>query len=146
MSKIFVVAGTSHEAHYWIINHLGKRYQSDTSATMSDYVYVSSPDTLRGIQDPHGVFVGNWLGRPDIFEIVQALMLASIHVNPALSKIYNDLKPKVRPTPKLKAVNGGWINQDMMIKTAAEMLAMEIDKTIMKELTNVSITNVPAQG
>lgn len=144
MSKIFVVAGTSHEAHYWIINHLGKRYPSNTSASMSDYVYVSSADTLKGIRDPHGVFVGNWLGRPDILQIVEALMMASIHVNPALGKIYKDLKPKVRPTPKLKAVNGGWINQDMMINVAAEMLAMEIDKTIIEEVTNGS--NASAQG
>ncbi len=135
MSKIFVVAGTSHEAHYWIINHLGKRYQSNKSATMSDYVYVSSPNSLKGVRDPHGVFVGNWLGRPDIFEIVEALMLASVHVNPALGKIYDDLKPKVRPTPKLKPVNGGWINTSIAVQIAAQELAKEIDNHIVQELS-----------
>ncbi len=135
MSKIFVVAGTAHEANYWIINHLGKRYPSNTSASMSDYVYVSSPDSLRGVRDPHGVFVGNWLGRPDIFEIVEALMLASVHVNPALGKIYDDLKPKVRPTPKLKPVNGGWINTSIAVQIAAQELAKEIDNHIVQELS-----------
>ncbi len=135
MSKIFVVAGTSHEAHYWIINHLGKRYQSNKSATMSDYVYVSSPNSLKGVRDPHGVFVGNWLGRPDIFEIVEALMLASVHVNPALAKIYKDLKPKVRPTPKLKPVAGGWINTSIAVQIAAQELAKEIDNHIVQELS-----------
>ncbi len=135
MSKIFVVAGTSHEAHYWIINHLGKRYQSNKSATMSDYVYVSSPNSLKGVRDPHGVFVGNWLGRPDIFEIVEALMLASVHVNPALGKIYDDLKPKVRPTPKLKPVAGGWINTSIAVQIAAQELAKEIDNHIVQELS-----------
>lgn len=93
--KTFVVAGTSHEANYWIINDLGKHYPANTSLSMSDYVYVSHPDVLRGHRDPHGVFVGNWMGRPDILQIVEALMLASVNVNPALGKIYKDLKSKV---------------------------------------------------
>jgi hypothetical protein len=134
MSKIFVIAGTSHEANYWIINHLGKRFPSNTSASMSDYVYVSSPDKLKGIRDPHGVFVGNWLGRPDILEIVEALMLASVHVNPALGKIYKDLKSKVRPTPKqppLHKVAGGYA---IAVQDAAELLAREIDNEVLKSL------------
>ena len=69
---------------------------------MSHYVYVSHADNLRGIQNPHGVFVGNWLGRPDILEIVQQLMMCSTDPNPALGKIYKELLPKVRPTPKLQ--------------------------------------------
>jgi hypothetical protein len=119
MSKIFVVAGTSHEANYWIINHLAKRYPSNTSASMSDYVYVSSPDTLKGVRDPHGVFVGNWRDRPDIYEIVQTLIWSSIHVNKKLHDIHNSLKPKVRPTPKLKPVAGGWINTSIAVQSTA---------------------------
>jgi hypothetical protein len=91
MSKIYVIAGTNHEANYWIINDLGKKYPSNTSLSMSDYVYVSNADVLRGIRDPHGVFIGNWLGRPDIKQIVEALMIASHHVNPALGKVYKSV-------------------------------------------------------
>ena len=127
--KTFVVAGTAHEANYWIIQDLGKRYPSNTSLSMSDYVYVSSPDSLRGIQDPHGVFVGNWLGRPDIFEIVQALMMASIHVNPALGRIYNQVKPKTRPTPKIQGAK----TYTMILDEAAEMLSKSIDAEVMKQ-------------
>lgn len=122
--KTFVVAGTAHEANYWIIQDLGKRYPSNTSLSMSDYVYVSSPDSLRGIQDPHGVFVGNWLGRPDIFEIVQALMMASIHVNPALGRIYNQVKPKIQPAK----------TYTMILDEAAEMLSKSIDAEVLKSL------------
>jgi hypothetical protein len=128
--KTFVVAGTYHEANYWIINDLGKKYPTNTSLTMSHYVYVSKADDLRGVRDPHGVFVGNWLGRPDILEIVEALMLASVHVNPALGKIYKDLKPKVRPTPKL---TGSQITQ-IYIDEAAELMAKEIDTEVLKSL------------
>ena len=128
--KTFVVAGTYHEANYWIINDLGKKYPSNTSLTMSHYVYVSKADDLRGVRDPHGVFVGNWLGRPDIFEIVEALMLASVHVNPALGKIYKDVKSKVRPTPKL---TGSQITQ-VYIDEAAKLMAQEIDAEVLRNL------------
>ena len=96
--RTFVVAGTAHEANYWIINDLGKKYPSNTSLTMSHYVYVSSSDILRGVQNPHGVFVGNWKTRTDILEIVEALLLASTNVNSALGKIYRDL---TKSTPKV---------------------------------------------
>ena len=132
--KTFVIAGTYHEANYWIINDLGKKYPTNTSLTMSHYVYVSKADDLRGVRDPHGVFVGNWLGRPDILEIVEALMLASVHVNPALGKIYKDVKSKVRPTPKLKPVSGGWINEQAAIDHAGKLLAQEIDAEVLRNL------------
>lgn len=133
--KTFVIAGTYHEANYWIINDLGKKYPSNTSLTMSHYVYVSKADDLRGVRDPHGVFVGNWLGRPDILEIVEALLMASVHVNPALGKIYKDLKPKVRPTPKL---TGNQITQ-VYIDEAAALMAQEIDNEVIKSLVNPTI-------
>ena len=90
--KIYVIAGTSEEARRWINSNLEKRSKrGETTLSMSEYVYVSNADRLRGIQDPHGVFVGNWLSRPDIFDIVQRLMMQSVHVNPTLRNIYNVL-------------------------------------------------------
>jgi hypothetical protein len=71
--KTFVIAGTKHEADYWIINDLSKRYPSNTSISMSDYVYVSSPEKLKSISDPHGVFVGTWYERSDMLEVIQTL-------------------------------------------------------------------------
>ena len=89
--KTYVIAGTKHEADYWISVDLGKKYPFNTSLSMSDYVYVANEDTLMGVKDPHGVFVGNWLGRPDIKEIVQRLMINSTSMNIALTKIYESL-------------------------------------------------------
>lgn len=135
MSKIFVIAGTVQEGIYWANANYQKRAgNGEREASMNDYVYVSKPDDLRGYQDPHGVFVGNWLGRPDIFDIVEELLSRTIHVNPNLSRIYNDLKPKVRPTPKLKPVSGGWINEQAYIDEASELMAREIDAEVIKNL------------
>jgi hypothetical protein len=97
MNKIYVIAGTAREATEWMKNNLQKRILNGENVIgMSEYAYVTGVDTLRGIRNPHGVFIGSWKERLDIFQIVEALMLSSIHVNPALSKIYNDLKPQVR--------------------------------------------------
>ena len=97
MNKIYVIAGTAREATEWMKNNLQKRILNRENVIgMSEYAYVTGVDTLRGIRNPHGVFIGSWKERLDIFDIVIQLMVSSIHINPALSKIYNDLKPQVR--------------------------------------------------
>jgi hypothetical protein len=48
--------------------------------------YVSSPDILRGIENPHGVFIGTWYERKDIDDILVQLVAASLSDNPALRK------------------------------------------------------------
>ena len=72
--KTLVVAGTYHEANYWIIQDLGKKYPSNTSLSMSDYIIGHSADQLRGWRNPNGIFVGTWRERADIFEILTALL------------------------------------------------------------------------
>ena len=73
--KTLVIAGTEHEANYWIIQDLGKKYPSNTSLSMSDYSIVHNQDQLRGMRDPKGVFVGTWKQRKDIFEILNMLLV-----------------------------------------------------------------------
>lgn len=136
MSKIFVIAGTYQEAKNWIAKNYQERAAiGDQQASTRDYLYVSKPEDLKGFCNPHGVFVGNWMGRPDIYEIVQGLMIASTHVNTALSKIYSQVKPKIRPTPKL----GGLQISSVIVDEAASLLAREIDKEVLKQLMNPTI-------
>ena len=72
--KTFVIAGDNWQAKHWIDENIKKRYKAgDTSLTLSDYVYVSSPEKLKGINEPHGVFVGTWYERPDMLEVIQTL-------------------------------------------------------------------------
>jgi hypothetical protein len=129
--KTFVVAGTYQEAQNWIAKNFQERVaMGDQQASTNDYKYVSHEDDIKGYTNPHGVFVGNWLGRPDIFEIVQALLIRTTTPNAALGKIYNQVKPKVRPTPKLK----GMTPVSVIVDEAANLLAKEIDKEVLKSL------------
>ena len=137
MSKTFVIAGTSSEAQAWIAKNYQERVAiGDKQASTRDYVYVSKKEDLVGIQDPHGVFVGNWLGRPDIFDIVQELMLRSTHANAALGKIYKELQPKIRPTPKKFT---GQFSQ-VIIDEAADLLAREMDAEVIKQFNGGNYT------
>jgi hypothetical protein len=119
MSKIFVIAGSHHQAKEWIKQDIEKRINAgQTSLTLSHYVYVSSAADLRGYSDPHGVFIGTWKDRPDILEIVETLMIQSTHVNRSLAKIHRDLDKPVRQ-PSQGILRG------------AEMLAKAIDDEVL---------------
>ena len=131
MSKIFVIAGTYQESQNWIAKNYQERVAiGDQQVSVQDYKYVSHADDIKGYTNPHGVFVGNWLGRPDILEIVEALLMRSTAPNSALGKIYKDLKPKVRPTPKIQ----GKTATQVYIDEAAELMSQHIDNEVIKSL------------
>lgn len=133
MSKIFVIAGNKYQAEDWIKKNLEKRAMSgETTLSRSEYVFVDDASRLRGYRDPRGVFIGTWRERWDIREVVETLLTQSIHVNPTLGKIWGEVKDRVKPTPKLKRVTGGWINEELAIQEAANLLAREIDEEVMK--------------
>lgn len=58
----------------------------------NDYHYVSGPDTVRGISNPHGLFIGTWKLRNDITQIVLNLIAASHVYNPNLRKILDEVQ------------------------------------------------------
>lgn len=144
MSKIFVIAGNKHQAEDWIKKNLEKRAMSgETTISRSQYVYVDDANKLRGVKDPRGVFIGTWRERWDIREVVETLLVQSVHVNPTLGKIWSEVKDKVKPTPKLKTLSGGWINEDLALQEAAKMMARAIDDeviaTVLKKVNGGTI-------
>jgi len=94
--KKLVIAGNTNEAKYWIIQDLGKKYPFNLSLSMSDYVIIDSPTKLRGMIDPHGVFVGTWKSRADLNDIIDVLHNNSRGNNTALYKIRSDIQIKVQ--------------------------------------------------
>jgi hypothetical protein len=87
--KTLVIAGNTAEANYWIIQDLGKKYPSNTSLSMSDYIIGHSADQLRGWRDPKGIFIGTWRNRKDILEIL-SMLLVNMTI-PSKHKIIQDL-------------------------------------------------------
>jgi hypothetical protein len=142
VSKVYVIAGTATEARNWIDSNIRKRHASgNTSVSLSDYVTITSAITLRGIVDPHGVFVGSWKDRLDIEEIVEALFMCSHAVNRDLEKIRNDVRAlnRVKPTPKIQGLRATSIS----IGELAEQLSNEIDNHVIQEMRKKYAGNLP---
>ena len=90
--RIFVIAYSKAEAIHCIKSNIDKRIkQGTTTISLSEYVYVDGAIRIRGIRDPHGVFVGRWRGRLDIVDIVENLLMNSIHVNKTLERIRDEI-------------------------------------------------------
>jgi hypothetical protein len=66
MNRQYIIAGNRDEYGAWRIKN--QIYQG--------CVYVSGLDSLRGTHQPHGKLIGTWYNRPDIFHILNQLMVA----------------------------------------------------------------------
>ena len=117
---IYVIAGTEPQAYDWINRKLEERIRNGEFPNQIDeYKYVHSPTVLRGIQDPHGIFIGTWKDRKDLKEIVEALLYASHGKNQTIKKLYEDLTKESAP-----------------VAVAAKILADEIDNEVMAKIMN----------
>jgi hypothetical protein len=76
VSRIYVIAGNHAQANDYIRRKCEERFKNgETNVSMSDYSYVSTPDTFRGLREVHGVFIGTFRDRPDLEEIVHTIRL-----------------------------------------------------------------------
>lgn len=82
--KTFVIAGNWDQFSYYIRDKVLDKH----------YVYVSCPETLRGHQDIHGVFIGTWRERKDIVEILDAILTRTTNTD-----VIIDLYKQVIPSP-----------------------------------------------
>ena len=74
--KYFVIAGNHHQYLEFAKQKVTEGWPGDTTLSLSDFVYVSHSNTLRGYSKPHGFFVGTWRERKDIREILSLLAIA----------------------------------------------------------------------
>lgn len=87
MSDMYVVAGTYNEYVNYARSKTGDNF----------YIYVNSPDMLRGLKDPHGVFIGTWIDRPDIEYIILNLGHATTTAttySPGVKRAFDLLRQK----------------------------------------------------
>jgi hypothetical protein len=131
MSHVYVIAGTFEQARQYISKKRSDYLLSgDPPLLMPNYLAVTEVRHLKGISRPHGVFIGTWRDRLDIYDIVQTLALAWNGEHQMLNRMTLNIPLPRKPTPKLKP--------DDVVQAAAELLAKEIDahvlKTAMKDL------------
>lgn len=120
---IYVVAGNHEQAYQYINRKLEERIRNGEQVSkISDYAYVRDVMTLRGVSNPRGVFIGTWRERKDIRTIVEQLMMQQDTGNPALRKIWDEIKESHPVQPSQGILRG------------AEMLAQAIDEEVLNTL------------
>lgn len=129
MTRVYIVAGNRSEADNYI------RMRSVT-ANRNLYYYVAGPDYLRGIVNPHGVFIGSWQYRKDIGDIIYQMIISSSTPNPMLEKLYRELP--VRPQAKT-AMQVMQEAQDI----AAKKIAEEMDRELLHSMMSYKPVNQP---
>jgi hypothetical protein len=73
--KYYVIAGDYNQFRTFILRKAMDMYQGgNTSITLSHFVYVSGPETLRGLRNPRGFFFGTWRKRTDLKYILPSLL------------------------------------------------------------------------
>lgn len=98
MKKLFIIAGNHSQYKDWCI-----RAQAACRYPDYHYIYVSTPDTLRGEQDPQGICIGNWRDRSDAAQILHTLA-CTITDREKLTRVQNLQRELVtyyqKPLPK----------------------------------------------
>ena len=126
MTHTYVIAGTFDEAKQYVSKKRAEYVLSgDPPLLMPNYMIVNDVRHLKGIRDPHGVFIGTWKDRVDIYDIIQTLVLAWNGENKILNRMLRDTPPSKRPTPLMPK---------KVIDDAAALLAKEIDAHVLKSI------------
>lgn len=91
--KTYVICGSHNEFLIYVKNKLDKIWNLNTSLSMSDYVYVTHGDQLRGLRNVHGVLYGSWRQRGDIRFLLEVLIsrIDSVQSREKLHEIYSSL-------------------------------------------------------
>lgn len=97
--RLYVVAGNLYEFQEFRKRKLDTSYWHQTMfPDARDWVFVSSPNSLRGCTVEHGTFIGSWRKLPELQAIFSALMVACSRDNQTfdnINKIYNDWQDEV---------------------------------------------------
>jgi hypothetical protein len=135
----FVIAGTRAEAEEWIRKDIEKRSILREVISMKDYIILDDVHRLRGMKDPHGVFVGTYKSRPDYLDIIRELMMVSTFINPVLTQMWKEVRPRPKlKQPPLQKVAGGYT---VAVNDAARLMGEAIDAEVIRQFNGGDMTN-----
>lgn len=86
--KSYIIAGNRQEFLDWTKSKIEEHFANgNTTLTLSHFVFVTEPNQLIGLVNPHGYFIGTWRNHPDIRHILISLMTA--YDGPAPQSVVN---------------------------------------------------------
>lgn len=75
--KYYVIAGTFFQYKEYKNLHYPEMLLNRQIENVSDIVYVTTVDTIKGVSNPNGIFIGTWYNRSDIGPILLQLLISS---------------------------------------------------------------------
>jgi hypothetical protein len=78
--KYFVISGTHDQFSEWRRRNGTELLLNRRIESLQDIVYVAGADTLKGIENPKGIFIGTWYTRSNITEILLQLSMSIIDI------------------------------------------------------------------
>jgi hypothetical protein len=92
--KYYVIAGTRQEFNVFIQKKALELFGKGEDISLSNFVFVNASDQLKGVESPHGWFIGSWRERSNIFEIVYELRMRHFGTMPeGLKKVIYEILP-----------------------------------------------------
>lgn len=79
--KYYVIAGNRSEYTDWKRRNCVGMLNDNKVESLHDIVYVHSVDSIRGVSNPQGIFIGTWYNRIDIDQILNQLTVAMNDTN-----------------------------------------------------------------
>lgn len=127
--KKFVIAGNWNEFTY---------YTRDKILDGTSYVYVSSPETLHGHHDIHGVFIGTWRERKDIADILDTLITRTTNTD-----VIKDLYEQITyGQPAGNTITYKPYNPSRTVQELQDYIAEEISRIIQKDIDEQMVRNI----
>ena len=68
--KYYVITGNYKEYREFIDQKCSELWSQGHDISLSNFVYLTHEDQLRGIQNPHGWLYGTWMDNPNIENIL----------------------------------------------------------------------------
>jgi hypothetical protein len=126
---LYIIAGNRNEFAEYV-----HRKVSEMDIAASTYRYVVDINSIRGLINPVGAFIGTWKERKDIVEIVAYLRSATNNGNPSLDRIYQMIRPKVQPLTHRSTT----VPYNAQVQQAADDFAKAIDEEVLRTLLQQS--------
>lgn len=101
--KYYVIAGTYDQYNAFIRKKAQEMWDKGSNVSLSHFIYVDGSQTLKGISNPNGFFVGTWYNRPEMPDIFMQLALAITDHQGENSEKYANLKKTVEIYNRMRA-------------------------------------------
>lgn len=121
----YIIAGSYNQYRLYVREHYFDKTQ---------YKFVSDVDSIKGLSDISGVFIGTWADRDDIMDIIVQICIIKSRINDwdmplEIAKVYNKkCIIQTRQNPPINVINPKPVNNKVFGTTISHILIDELNE------------------